>query len=72
MKIVTKAIQKVKEELGDKPEDGNRLVHFLNNKNRYELQELNIEYRTEAILEIRNVLSKRNLMINLEEKCHNM
>ena len=33
---------------------------------------LNIEDRTEAILEIRKVLSKRNLMINLEEKFHNM
>jgi len=72
VKIVTKAIQKVREELGDKPEDANRLIHFLNNKNRYELHELNIEDRTEAILEIRKVLSKRNLMLNLEEKCHNM
>ena len=37
VKIATKAIQKVKEELGNKPEDENRLIHFLNNKNRYEL-----------------------------------
>jgi len=33
------------------PEDANKLIHFLNNKNRYELQELNIEDRTENILE---------------------
>ena len=54
------------------PEDANRLIHFLNSKNRYELQELNTEDRTETILEIRKVLSKRNLTLNLEEKCHNM
>lgn len=60
------------EELGDKPEDANRLIHFLNNKKRYELHELDIEHRTTAILEIRKVLSKRNLVLNLEEKCHNM
>jgi len=51
-------------------EDANRLIHFLNNKNRYELHELDIEDETKTILEIRNVLSKRNLMLNLEEKCH--
>jgi len=72
VKIAIEAIQKVKEELGDKLEDANRLIHFLNNKNRYDLQELNIEDKTETILEIRKVLSKRNLMLNLEEKCHNM
>ena len=50
VKIDTEAIQKVKEELGNKPEDANRLIHFLNNKNRYELQEINIEDRTTTIL----------------------
>jgi len=72
VKIATEVIQEVKEELGDKLEDENRLVHFLNKKNRYELQDLNIEDKTKAITEIRNVLSKRNLMHNLEENCHNM
>ena len=72
VKIATESIQKVKEELGDKPEDANRLIHFLNSKNKYELHELNIKDRIETILAIRKVLSKRNLMINLEEKCHNM
>lgn len=31
------ANQKFKEELGDMHEDANGLIHFLNNKNRYEL-----------------------------------
>ena len=56
----------------DQPEDANRLIHFLNIKNRHKLNELGIEDRTEAILEVKKVLSKRNLMLNLEEKCHNM
>lgn len=72
LKIATEAIQKLKEGMGNKLEDANRLIHFLNNNNRYELQELNIEDRTATILEIRKVLYKRNLMLNLEEKCHNM
>jgi len=72
IKISTVAIQKVKEELGEMPEDANRLINFLNNKNRYELHELNTEDRTETILEIRKFLSKRNLTMNLEEKFHNM
>ena len=72
IKVATQAIQKVKEELGDMPEDANRLIHFLNRKNRYELHELDIEDKIETILEIRKFLSERNLMLNLEEKCQNM
>lgn len=72
MKIATEATQKVREELRDKPEDEKWLIHFLNSKNRNELQEPNIEDRIEAIFEIRKVLSKRNLIHNIEEKCHNM
>ena len=72
MVVATEAIQKVREELGDKPEDANRLIHLLNNKNGYELHELGVEDGIEAILEITKVLSKRSLMLNLEEKCHNM
>jgi len=72
VKVAIEAIQKVREELGDNPEDANRLIHLLNSKNRYELHELGIEDRTEAIIEIKNILSKRNLMLNLEENSHNM
>ena len=62
----------MKEELGDNPEDANILIHFLNSKNRYDLTTLDIWDRTEAIMEVKKVLSKRNLMVNLEGKCHNM
>jgi len=62
----------VKEKLGNMLEDANRLIHFVNSKKKYELHEMDIEDITETILEIRKVLSKRNLMLNLEEKCKNM
>ena len=44
----------------------------MNSKNREELAEFKIPDRTEAILEIKKVLTKRNIMNNLEEKCDNM
>jgi len=72
IKLATKATQKVKEELGQMLEEATKIIQFLNSKNKYELQELEIEDRTETILELRKVLSKRNLMQNLEDKCQNM
>jgi len=54
------------------PKDATRIIQFLNNKNKYELQELDIEDRRKTILEVRKVLSKRNVMLNLEDRCHNM
>jgi len=72
VKVATKTIQKLKEDLGDQPEDANQLIQFLNSRNRHELNELGVEEGTEAIIKFKRVLSKRNLMINLEKKCHNM
>lgn len=70
--MATEAIQRVKEEFGEIPKDATRIIQFLNSKNKYELQELEIKDRTEKILEVRKVLSKRTLMLNLEDKCQNM
>jgi len=72
VKVATEAIQKVKEELGNQPEEANQLIHFLNSKNKYELDELGVEDITETIIKIKKVLSKRNLMLNLEKKCHDL
>lgn len=72
VEVATKAIKKVKEDLGDQPKDANRLIHFLNSKNKHEVNEMGVEDRTEAIVEGNKVLSKINLLLNLEEKCHNM
>ena len=54
------------------PEEATRIIHFLNSKNKYELQGLDIPDRTDTILEVKRVLTKRNLMMNLEDKCQTM
>jgi len=53
-------------------EEAARIIHFLNSKNKYELQELEILDMTGTILEVKRVLTKRNLMLNLEDKCQTM
>ena len=58
--------------MGDMPEEAARIIHFLNSKNNNELQELEIPNRTSTILEVKRVLTKRNLMLNLEDKCQTM
>jgi len=72
VKEATKAIQRVNAELGDTLEEATRIIQFLNSKNNYELQELDINDRTGTILEVKKVLTKRNLMMNLEDKCQTM
>ena len=69
VKEAIEAIQRVKAELGDMPEEATRIIHFLNSEKKYELQELDILDRTSTILEVKKVLTKRNLMLNLEDKC---
>lgn len=54
------------------PEEAARIIHFPNSKNKYELQELEIPNRIGTILDVRRVITKRNLMMNLEYKCQNM
>ena len=68
VKEATQAIQRVKAEIRDLPEEASRIILFLNSKNKYELQELDITDRTGTILEVKNVLTKRNLMMQLEDK----
>jgi hypothetical protein len=62
------AIEKIRIELGDMPTQANEIIRFLNSKNREELEELKIEDRTETIIEVKRVLTKRSLMLQLEEK----
>ena len=51
------------------PEEATRIFQFLNSKNKYELQELDIADRSGTILEVKKVLTKRNLMMNLKDEC---
>jgi hypothetical protein len=62
------AIEKIRVELGEMPTEAAEIVKFLNSKTREELEELKIEDRTETILEVKRVLTKRVLMLQLEEK----
>jgi hypothetical protein len=57
------AIEKIRVELGDMPTQANEIIKFLNSKTREELEELKIEDRTETILEVKRVLTKRGLML---------
>ena len=54
------------------PTEATEIIKFLNSKTKEELEELKIEDRTETILEFKRVLTKRGLMIQLEEKVHTM
>lgn len=54
------------------PTKSNRIIKFMNSKNRYELEEMGVVDRTETILHVKKVLTKNNLTIQLEEKCQNL
>lgn len=40
----------------------NKLIHFLNNRNKEQLEALGIPDKTDTILEIKRVLTKRTFM----------
>jgi len=48
--VTTEAVHKTREELGDMPEVANLLITFLKNRNRYQLDELEIDDRIETII----------------------
>ena len=54
------------------PIEENKIIRFINSKTREDLEDLKIEDRTETILEIKRILTKRGLMLQLEEKVQNM
>jgi hypothetical protein len=66
------AIDRIRTELGEMPSAANEIIKFLNSKTKEELEELKVEDRTETILEVKRVLTKRGLMLQLEEKAQNM
>lgn len=65
-------IEKSRALLGQMLDQANRLIQFLNNRNREQLEQLGIPDKTCTILEIKRVLTKRNLMQNLERRCQDM
>lgn len=67
-----RVIVEVKKDMGHNPGDATTLIKILNSKAREELEDYDIEDITESILEVRRVLTKRNLILQLENKCHNL
>jgi hypothetical protein len=49
--------------LGKNPRKSTKLFRLLNSKSKQELEELEIEEKTETILEIKKVLTKKSLML---------
>ena len=65
-------IQRARAALGIMPEQATKMIHFLNNRTREELADLQIASRTEAILTAKKVLTLRNFTQTLERKCQEM
>jgi hypothetical protein len=66
------AIDKIRGELGEMPTKANEIIKFLNSNTKEELEDLKVEDRTETILEVKRVLTKRGLMLQLKEKSQNI
>ena len=48
MKVAQEEIQKTKAQLGQIPDEANQLIHFLNTRNKEQLEELGILERKET------------------------
>jgi hypothetical protein len=66
------AIEWTKGELGEMPTEANEIIRFVNSKTKDELESLEIEDRIEIILEVKKVMTKRGLILQLEERAQNM
>jgi hypothetical protein len=66
------AIEKIKGERGESPTEATKIIRFLNSKTKEELEDLKIEDKTKTILEFKRVLTKRGIMLQLEEKFQTM
>ena len=72
IKVAKVEVQKTRAILEQIPEQANMLINFLNNKTSEELAALDIRDITGTILDIKRVLTMRNLMKNLDRRCQDM
>ena len=72
MEKAQEAIEIIWKELEDTPEVATQIIKFLNSKDNYELEELGIDDRTTTILEVEKINTKKNLILQLDEKCRNV
>ena len=68
----TETIVQGMEKLGEMPTKVANIIRFLNSKSRYELEEVGVSDRIATILEVEKVLTKRNLIDQLEERCETL
>jgi hypothetical protein len=68
VKKVEKYIVKVEQELGDKPQVANKIIIVLNSKTKEELNQIGVKDRTSTIMEFEKVLTKRNLLQQVQTK----
>ena len=62
-------VETISKELEDMPEIAYEIIKFLNSKDSYELEEFGISDRTTTILQLEKIITKENLILQLEEKC---
>ena len=62
-------VETISKQLEDMPEIASDIIKFLNSKDNYELEEPGINYKTTTILEVKKIITKKNLILQLEEKC---
>ena len=72
IEIAQVEIQKARALLANKPEQANRLIHFLNTHTREQLATLDIRERISTILTVKKVLTMKSFVQNLERKCQEM
>ena len=58
--------------MGENPTEATDIIRFLNSNTKEELEALEIEDKIETILEVKKVLTKKGLMLQLEDKSQNM
>ena len=69
MQRVKTTIENTKVDLEHKPKGEQNIIKLLNSKTKDEIEEMKILDRTSAVMEVNRVLTKNNLVIQLERKC---
>jgi len=72
MENAKQTIPTINAELGEMPATTKNIIKFLNSKNRYEADDLGVDDRIETTLEVKKVITKKNLVVQLIEKCHTL
>jgi len=65
-------VESINGQLEDMLEIASSIIKFLNSKDDYELEELRISDITARILEVKKIITKRNINLQLQEKCNNV